>query len=202
MERETFLTTFLRREAEIVRQWGAMDPSYADAVWDLKSSSVAKKKQLNGAVAWDGRLLLPPSFGNAPLAAPNPNAEDQAARFRQRVILRVDDHTVGGLGTVQTFVVSCGDCTRPHDDSRPSLRIAVGHLPVGPRVLRADAPCTHCMASGGASGGGCGFVDMSGAPCKAGWLGRGGASLDLGQPTASDRRERPADERWHAWFDG
>jgi hypothetical protein len=201
MSFEAFLGGFLDGEAAIVKQWGAMDPAYDDNRWDLKTSSVAKKKHLGGVVGYE-RLRLPPSFANASLAAPNEHAAAQADRFCRRNILRVDDHDVAGLGTVQVFTVSYGDVTHPDDGSRPALRIAVGELDVGIRVLRADSLCTHCFGTGGDGGTGCGFVDEMGAACDHGWLSRGGAKLDLGVPTSSDRRTRPADARWHAWFDG
>ena len=192
MSFEEFLGGFLDSEAEIVKQWGSMDSAYGDNAWDLKTSSVAKKKHLGGVVGYE-RLRLPPSFSNAPLAAPNEHATAQAERFLRRNILRVDDHDVAGLGTVQAFTVSYGDATHPDDGSRPSLRIVVGELEVGARVLRADSPCTNCFGTGGDAKTGCGFVDESGAECDHGWLSRGGAHLGLGVPTSSDRRTRPAD---------
>ena len=201
MSLEDFLGSVLDKEAELVRQWGAMDPEYGDNSWALKTDAIAKKKHLGGAVGWE-RLQLPDSFSNAPLAAPNADAQAQADRFKRRKILRVDDHSVEGLGVVKAFTVSYGGSSAPNADTRPSLRIAVGELEGGPRVLRADAPCTECFATGGDDGTGCGFVDMGGSRCDHGWLGRGGAKLDLGEPDSSDRRVRPADERWHAWYDG
>lgn len=200
MSFEEFLGGFLDAEAAIAKQWGAMDPTYADNAWDLMTTSVAKKKQLGGVVGWE-RLRLPVSISNAPLAAPNPDAAAQGERFLRRKVLRVDDHTVPGLGPVRAFIVSYGDATAPDDETRPSLRIAVGQLEVGHRILRADSPCTQCMATGSNAGTGCGFVDESGAECAYGWLSRGGAKLSLGEPSASERRTRPADSRWHAWFD-
>ena len=200
-EFDDFLAGFLDDEVTVVKQWGAMEPAYADAAWELRSRAVAKKKDLGGAVPWE-RLRLPDSITNAPLAAPNPDAAAQAERFTRRTALRVDDYQVEGLGPLRAFALCYGDLTAPDDDSRPALRVVVAHLPAGPRILRADAPCTSCWATGGDSGAGCGFVDEAGAPCSAGWLSRGGASLALETPIATDRRTRPADSRWHAWFDG
>ena len=206
MSLEQFLGGFLDSEAAVVKQWGAMDPAFGDNAWELTTSAVATKKTLGGAVGWE-RLFLPTSITNAPLAAPNPDAAAQGERFRRRAVLRVDDYDVDGIGPVQVFTVSYGDVTAPDDDTRPSLRIAVGVLEVGPRILCADSPCTNCFATGGDAGTGCGYLNPwafseAGAKCDHGWLSRGGAALGLGKPDSSERRTRPADARWHAWFDG
>jgi hypothetical protein len=201
MSLEQFLQGFLDQEAALVRQWGAMDPAYADNSWELRTSAVAKKKDLGGAIAWE-RLRLPVSVTNAPLAAPNPDAAAQGERCLRRNILRVDTYQVPGIGHVEAFITSHGDATAPNDDSRPALRFSVANLDGQARILRADSPCTSCWSTGGGSGQGCGFVDEAGAECDYGWLSRGGAALGLGRPDSQDRRLKPVDSRWHAWFDG
>ena len=98
------------------------------------------------------------------------------------------------------FTVSYGDATVPDDDTRPSLRIAVGVLEVGPRILCADSPCTNCFATGGDAGTGCGYLNPwafseAGAKCDHGWLSRGGAADS--RPAARRASPRPpGPENW------
>jgi len=195
-EASEFLDGLLDREAQQVSLWIAQSPEYPAAREQVVDDCVASRGNAPAGFRFTAPEL-PTTFTALPLRTVSEAARGMAARFRRRTLLRRDDWELPSLGRLAGFAL----CHHEHP-GRPGVRWTVGPTKAGVRVLRTELPCVRCFATGGPSGVGCGFEDeVSGARCSGGWLSQGGLDFPLLPAVAIARLERPADARWHRWFD-